>query len=67
MHRRTRRGRQRKRERVKDEIRRFQAIPVGGDIEQPVGNPHLPLNVTRLTVLIDQQTDHRSAVFLGER
>ena len=59
--------RERERERVEDQVARRQAIALGGDLVDAVGDLHLPLDVAGLATLVDQQADHRRPVLAGQR
>ena len=60
-------GGQREGERVEDEVARFEAVAVDGEVVDAVGDPQLPLDVAGLALLVDEQADDRGAVLLGER
>ena len=53
-------------ERVEDQVARFQSVAVDGQVVDAVGDPHLPLDITGLALLVDEQADHGGAVFAGE-
>ena len=59
--------RQRERQRVEDQVARRQAVALGGDLVDAVGDLHLPLDVAGLAALVDQQADHGRAVLAGQR
>ena len=55
-------GRQGERQSIEDEVAGFQAVGLGGDLVDPVCDPHLPLEVARLALLVDEQADDGRAV-----
>ena len=59
-------GRQREGQGVEDEVARLEAVAVGGEVVDAVGDPHLPLDVAGLALLVDEQADDRRAVLAGE-
>ena len=44
---------------------RLEAVGVGGEVDDALGDPHLPLDVAGLALLVDQQADDRGAVVAG--
>ncbi len=58
--------RQRERQGVEDQIARVQPIARRREVVDAVCDLHLPLDVTRLAALVDQQADDRGAVLRGE-
>ncbi len=59
-------GAQRERERIEDEIARLEAVPVDGEIVETVRHPQFPVDVSRLSLLVDQEADDRRTVFPGQ-
>jgi hypothetical protein len=59
-------GRQRERERIEDEVARLEAVAVDREVVDAVRDAHLPLDVARLALFVDQQADDRGAVLTGE-
>ena len=59
-------GRQRERQGVEDQVARLEAVARGGDVVDAMRDPHLPLEVAGLALLVDEQADDRGAVLPGE-
>ena len=59
-------GRQREGECVEDQVLRLEAVAVDGQVVDPVGDPHLPLDVAGLPLLVDEQADDGGAVLAGQ-
>ena len=51
----------------KIEVCRLEAVALDGEVGDAVGDPHLPLDVAGLALLVDEQADDGCAVLLGER
>ena len=58
-------GGQREGQGVEDEVLRLHAVALGGECEQAVGHPHLPVDVAGLALLVDEQAHHGGAVLPG--
>ena len=58
--------RQRERERVEDQVARREAVALGRDLGDAMGDLHLPLDVACLAALVDQQADDGRAVVARE-
>ena len=59
-------GRERERERVEDQVGRFQAVALDGDVVDAARDPQLPVGRARLPFLVDGQADDGGAVFARE-
>lgn len=55
-----------KRERVEQQVLRLQAIAIGGQIVDPVGDLQLPFEIPCLATLIDEKADDRCPMLPGE-
>ncbi len=51
---------------VEYEVAGFEPVAAGGEVVDSVGDPHLPLEVACLPVLIDEQADHGGSVLLRQ-
>ena len=56
-------GRQGEGERVEHEVGRFESVLADGEFVDPPGDPHLPIDVSRLSFLVDEEADDRRPVF----
>ncbi len=55
------------RERIEDQVGRFKAVFVDGEVVDPVRHLHLPLDVAGLAPLVDEEADDGGAVLTGQR
>jgi len=55
-------GGEREGEGVEDEVARREAIALGGDLVQAVGDLHLPLHIAGLATFVDQETNDGGAI-----
>ena len=53
-------------ERVEEQVGGRDAVPLGGEVVDAAADPHLPLHVAGLALLVDREADHRRAVLCGE-
>jgi hypothetical protein len=60
-------GAERERQRVEDQVGRREAVALGRDLVDAVCDLELPLDVTGLAALVDEQADDGRAVLAGER
>ena len=60
-------GRQRERQRVEDQVARVEAVALRREVVDAVRDAHLPLDVARLALLVDEQADDGGAVLARER
>ena len=60
-------GADREGERVEDEIAGRQAVALGGDLVQAVGDFHLPFDIACLATFVDQQTNDSGTVVASQR
>ena len=60
-------GAERERERVEDQVGRRDAVLLGREVVDALGDADLPLDVARLALLVDEQADDGRAVVAGER
>ncbi len=51
---------------VEDQVAGLQVVAADGEVVDSMSDPHLPLEVARLTVLIDEQADHGRSVLLRQ-
>ena len=59
-------GRERERERVEDEVGRFEAVALDRDVVDALRDPQLPVGVARLALFVDREADDRGAVLARE-